>query len=314
MKPVLLIIVDMTPEERLAQFREGYEVIYVPQRADVAGAVAAHGADVQAVLTTGSMGLSEAQIAALPRLEIICCLGVGYENVFAPAARARNIVLTNGAGANASAVADHAMALLLATVRQVPRLDAAVRAGVGGANRPVLPALYGKRMGILGMGAIGRELARRARGFDMSVGYHNRRPVEGGEETYYPSAATLAAASDFLVVATPGGAATHHLVNAEVLAALGPAGFVVNVGRGSVVDSEALAAALERGVIAGAGLDVYEGEPELPASLLATPNLVVTPHIGGLAPEAVAATGRLVLRNLDAHFSGQPVITPVVLS
>jgi lactate dehydrogenase-like 2-hydroxyacid dehydrogenase len=309
--PTLLIVVDMTPEVRLAQFRDRYEVIYVPRRDDLAGAIAQHGAEVQAVLTTGSFGLTQAQIAALPKLEIICCLGVGYENVALDTARARGIVVTNGAGANAAAVADHAMALLLATVRQVPRLDQAVRGGLGAANRPVLPSVYGKVCGILGLGAIGAQVARRALGFDMTVGYHNRRPVPASPYTYYDSAVALAAASDFLIVATPGGAATHHLVDEAVLRALGPRGFLVNVGRGNVVDTGALGRALRGAEIAGAGLDVYEGEPDLPATLQDAPNLVVTPHTGGLAPEAVEATAKLVLRNLDAHFAGAAPITPV---
>jgi D-3-phosphoglycerate dehydrogenase len=166
-------------------------------------------------------------------------------------------------------------------------------------------------MGIFGLGHIGRRIARRAEGFEMTVGYHSRHRRDDVPYAYHDSVATLAEASDVLVVAAPGGAATRHAVNAAVLAALGRDGYLVNIGRGSVVDTAALIAALTAGGIAGAALDVMEGEPTPDPHLLQAPRLVLTPHIGGRSPEATAAGQKLLLDNLAAHFTGRPLPTPV---
>ncbi len=178
------------------------------------------------------------------------------------------------------------------------------------------PIAFGKRLGILGLGRIGGRIAyRAARGFDMAVGYHNRRPVEGSPYRYFEDLTALAAWADFLVAATPGGAGSRHLVDAKVLAALGPKGYLVNVGRGTVVDTAALIEALRAGSIAGAGLDVLEGEPSVPPqlpTLLEFGNVVITPHCAGRAPESRAAATGLILENLNAHFAGEPLRSPVL--
>ncbi|MBP7647667.1 MAG: 2-hydroxyacid dehydrogenase, partial [Comamonas sp.] len=158
---------------------------------------------------------------------------------------------------------------------------------------------------------IGQKIARRGQAFDMPIGYHNRKPKDGVDYSYFASVLELAQWADVLVVATPGGAATKHLVNAQVLQALGPQGYVVNIARGSVIDTAALAQALRTGQLAGAGLDVYESEPLPPAELLALENVVLTPHVAGWSPEAVQATVDLFLNNAQRHFSGQPLVTPV---
>jgi lactate dehydrogenase-like 2-hydroxyacid dehydrogenase len=174
------------------------------------------------------------------------------------------------------------------------------------------PQVSGKRLGILGLGTIGLEIARRgANGFGMSVGYYNRRARPECGYTYFDNPRALAAESDFLVVATPGGAGTHHLVDAGVLEALGPDGYLINIARGSVVDTDALIAALAEKRIAGAGLDVVDGEPTIPEALKRLDNVVLTPHSAGRSPEAVAATVALFLENATAHFGGKPVLTPV---
>jgi lactate dehydrogenase-like 2-hydroxyacid dehydrogenase len=174
------------------------------------------------------------------------------------------------------------------------------------------PNVSRKRLGIVGLGHIGARIARRAAGFDMEVGYHNRKPRDDAPSLrYFDSVEALARWSDFLMVATPGGAGTRHLIGEAVLEALGPRGFVVNVSRGSVVDTAALARALAAGTIAGAGLDVYEGEPEAPQALIALRNVVLSPHVGGRSPEALAASVDNFLENARRHFAGEPVLTPI---
>ena len=310
MKPTLLVLIHLNDASR-ASVAAAYDVIYAPDPDSRAEAVAAHGATVRAVLTNGTTGLTPAEVDRLPKLELISALGAGYENLPLDHARARNIVLVNGAGTNDNCVADHAFALLLAVVRDVPQLDQATREGAWRDTLPMRPNVSGKRLGILGLGNIGQKMARRGAGFDMELGYHNRKPREGESMRYFESVTALAQWCDFLLIATPGGPGTKHLVDKAVLEALGPDGFVVNVSRGSVVDTEALAAALRAGTIAGAGLDVYEGEPHLPASLLELRNLVVTPHVGGRSPEAITASVQNFLTNATRHFAGEPVLTPI---
>jgi len=275
-------------------------------------AIHGHGPDIRAVLTNGSTGLSAEEINALTRLEIICAQGAGYEKIDVNAARARNITVTHGPGTNDASVADHAMTLLMSIARGIPQADAAVRRGEWAGSRQPRPMIFGKKLGILGLGNIGQQIARRgARGFDMPVAYHNRTRREDSPFLYCPTPAALAQWSDFLVVATPGGANTRHLVNHRVLENLGPEGFLINIARGSVVDTGALIEALAHQRIAGAALDVVDGEPDVPAELMDLSNLIMTPHIAGRSPEAVAATLQRVLDNLSAHFQGQPVLTPV---
>jgi len=174
------------------------------------------------------------------------------------------------------------------------------------------PSLGGKRLGVLGLGAVGLAIARRAAlGFGMAVSYHSRHPRGDVEYTWYTDPLSLAEHSDILVIATPGGDGTRQLVDARVIKALGAEGFIVNVARGSVVDTAALVDALAKGQLAGAGLDVFDDEPNVPDSLKALPNVVLTPHVAGLSPDAVRATVELVTQNLLAYFAGRPVLTPV---
>ena len=310
MKPVLLAL-SFLSEAHCAQLSRSFELVYAPDAAQASAAIAAQGAHITAVLTIGSTGLSAAQIDALPQLSLVCALGAGYENVAVQHAKARGIVVATGAGTNDDCVADHAWGLLIAAVRGIPRLDAQTRQGVWRTALPLPPNVSHKRMGIIGLGTIGKKIAQRALGFDVEVGYHNRTARTDVPYRYFAQVTALAAWADFLVVATPGGAGTQHLVNAQVLDALGPHGYVVNIARGSVVDTQALARALQSGRIAGAGLDVYESEPAPPAELLALDNVVLTPHVAGWSPEAVQASVDRFVENARRHFAGEAPVSPV---
>ena len=275
MKPVLLALMFLS-EEHIAQMAQTFEVIYAPDAPQAAAAIAQHGSRVRVVLTIGAVGLSPTQIDALPALTLICALGAGYENIAVAHAKARGIVVATGAGTNDDCVADHTWGLLIAAQRRILPLDKATRAGIWRTALPLPPNVSHKRLG-----TIGKKIAQRALGFEIEVGYHNRSARTDVPYRYFADVAALAAWADFLVVATPGGAATRHLVNADVLNALGPRGVVVNIARGSVIDTAALAAALREGRIAAAGLDVYESEPAPPAELLDLDSVVLTPHVAG---------------------------------
>lgn len=310
MQPTLLLLIAMTPEN-MAQIAEHFRVIHAPTRAERDAAIARDGRDVRIVLTNGSTGLTSAEIAAMPKLELACALGAGYENIDVDAARARGVAVANGAGTNDACVADHAFGLLLATVRGIPKLDRSTRNGVWRDDIPLQPGVYGKRLGIVGLGTIGMQIARRAAGFDMQIGYHNRKPRDGVSYRYFDVLKDMAEWADFLIVATPGGAQTKHLVNQTILEALGPRGYVVNIARGSVVDTAALEASIRSGKLGGAGLDVYESEPKPPAGLLDLDQVVLTPHIAGWSPESVQATVDRFLENARGHLAGTGVVSPV---
>ncbi|MCS6764351.1 MAG: 3,4-dihydroxy-2-butanone-4-phosphate synthase [Candidatus Protistobacter heckmanni] len=254
-KPALLIAIEL-PEDSLESLRTAFRIHYTPRKALLDKALLGEGAAGRAVLTNGTTGLDRARMDALPALEMISVLGVGFENVDLAAAREKKgLPVSNGHGTNDTTVSDHTMALILAMLRDIPAMDRWVRAGGWRSSASTRPMLTGKSLGVLGLGMIGRQIAKRCAGFDMPVGYHNRKPITGESFTYYASPRELAANSDVLVITTPGGAGTRHLVDAEVLAALGPQGYVVNVARGSVLDTDALLAALDKDLIAGAVLD-----------------------------------------------------------
>ena len=314
----VLALVGVSPERVAALSGAGYAVREGKKHPDRMDAVREAGASVRAVLTNGRGGLSGDEMAWLPNLEIVCTVGAGYEAVDLDKARARGIAVANCPDTNASAVADSAMMLLMAATRHLRQADRHVHAG-GWQDQwaVVTPTISGKRLGILGLGAIGNRIAHRAaRGFDMEIGYHNRKAVTGSSYRYFDSLIELATWADFLICAAPGGAGTRHLVNADVLTALGPKGYVVNIGRGTVIDTAALIDALRSKRIAGAGLDVVEGEPNVPPQLPELQqfdSVVVTPHIAGRAPEARTAATAMMLSNLNAYFAGKPLPSPVSL-
>jgi lactate dehydrogenase-like 2-hydroxyacid dehydrogenase len=319
MKPLVLVLVYITEEHR-ELVAESFEMIYAPNAALGAdrsaglAQMAAHGSKIRAVLTNGTNGLTPAEIDTMPKLEIICTLGVGYENVAVDYARARGIAVANAAFTNDDTVADHAMMILLAAIRNVIRLDRLCRQGVWRDDMPRPPHISHRRLGILGLGVIGQQIARRAEGFDLEIGYHNRSRKPDVAYSYFNSVMALAQWADYLVVAAPGGPSTRHIINAEVLRALGPEGVLVNIARGTLVDTAALAVALREGHISAAALDVYEGEPVPPAALLEMDNVVLTPHIAGISPDAIHASVQRFIDNTTRHFAGEPLISPVTVS
>ena len=313
MQPALLVL-NFNTEAHLRQMAQAFpsfDLLYAPDAAQCEAAIAEHGTRIQAVLTIGSIGLSAAQMQRMPALRLVCALGAGYENIDVAHAQAHGIAVGNGAGTNDDCVADHAMGLLIASVRGLVRLDRATRDGVWRTAMPLPPNVSHKRLGILGMGAIGAKIAQRALGFEMEIGYHNRSQRSELPHRYFGDLLSLAQWADVLLVATPGGPGTRHLINTQVLDALGPQGHLVNIARGSVVDTAALAAAVREGRLAGAGLDVYESEPAPPAELLDLDAVVLTPHVGGWSPEAVQASVDRFIANMRCHLEGRPLVSPV---
>lgn len=252
-------------------------------------------------------------IAALPNLEIVANFGVGYDRVDIAAARARNIPVTNTPSVLDDAMAEFTIGTMIALAHKLAVADRFVRRGDWpGGPFPLQTELRGKTVGILGLGRIGTEIALRAQAMKMRVVYHGRHRQPNVPFTYYSALQHMARDADWLVVVTPGGPQTEHLVDAAVLDALGPKGFVVNVARGSVVDEAALIERLADGRLRGAALDVFANEPEVPRALMDLDNVVLTPHIGSATTETRTAMGQLLIDNLVAHFAGAPLLTRVV--
>lgn len=268
---------------------------------------------IRAVAAGGESKVSAELIESLPALQIISVMGVGYDGVDIAAAKARGVMVTHTPEVLNDDVADLAIGLMLSAARQLPAADQYVRSGDWEAKGPMPLArkMSGSRLGLIGIGRIGQAIAHRALAFGMSVAYTARSQRPLLPYAFFADAVSLASNSDFLVVITPGGAGTRKLINAEVLAALGKKGILVNVARGSVVDEEALIDALERGVIGGAGLDVFAAEPKVPERLRAMPHVVLAPHIGSATGQTRQAMADLAFANLQAHFAGKPLLTPV---
>ncbi|MBX3508704.1 MAG: 2-hydroxyacid dehydrogenase [Parvibaculum sp.] len=269
----------------------------------------------EALVTIGANITDAALMDAMPKLKLICCFGSGHEGVDVAEAERRGIKVANTVGANAATVADLAVALLLASIRKVVEADRLTRAGKWRGDNPAsllfLRGLTGRRIGIVGLGAIGLKIAKRLEGFETEIGYTGRGEKPGMPYRYFRSALDLATWADALILAHRADETNRHLVNAELLKALGPEGHVVNISRGSAIDEDALIAALKNGTIAGAGLDVFENEPAPRADLVSLPNIVVMPHLGGGTSEAIIAMGDTVIANLDAFFGGKPLPNPV---
>ncbi len=248
----------------------------------------------------------------LPNLEIVANMGVGYDTIDAKEAGRRGIVVTNTPDVLTEEVADLAVGLLLATVRHLPQVDRHLRAGQWlKVPYPLTPTLRGRRIGILGLGRIGRAIGRRLEGFGVEIAYHGRHKQEAVPYRYEPTLIDLATNSDVLLCVAPGGTETNGMVDAEVLKALGPDGILINVGRGSVVDEPALIEALRSKTILSAGLDVFADEPRVPAELIGMDHVVLLPHVGSASVETRRAMGQLVVDNLVSWFSGKGPVTPV---
>lgn len=256
--------------------------------------------------------IGDALFDRLPALEVIANFGVGYDNIDIAAAVARGIVVTNTAGVLDEEVADLTIGLLLATLRRIPAAERFLRAGRWADGGFALsPSLRGRRIGIVGLGGIGKAIARRLSGFAVDIAYHGRTRQADVAYPWYRTVAALAQACDVLIVIVPGGAATRNMIDAEVLAALGPDGVLINVSRGTVVDEPALIAALAAGTILAAGLDVFAHEPVVPEALLALDNVVLLPHVGSGSVVTRAAMGQAMVDNLSAWFATRNPPNPV---
>lgn len=268
---------------------------------------------ITGIIASGESKVGADLISKLPALKVISVMGVGYDGVDVEAAKRAGVVVTHTPAVLNDDVADLAIALMLSVARQIPAADRYVRDGHWAAKGPMPLArkMSGARIGIVGMGRIGKAIADRALAFGMTVAYTARSAKAELPWRFHPDAKSLAADSDFLVVITPGGAGTLKMIGAEVLKALGAEGYLINVARGSVVDEAALIDALERHVIAGAGLDVFEAEPQVPERLRALANVVLTPHVGSATGHTRQAMADLAFQNLMAGVQGQPPQTPV---
>lgn len=251
-------------------------------------------------------------MAALPRLEIISAMSVGTDHIDLAAAKARGIVVTNASGVLTDCVADIGMALVLAVARRIVTADRFVRHGdwING-TFPLTTKVGGATMGIVGLGRIGKAVAKRAEAFGMHIIYYGRQPQQGVDYPFFDDLAAMTRESDYLMLTCPGGAATHHLVDAAVIDALGPEGVLINIARGSVIDEAAMVSALLSAKLGGAGLDVYADEPHVPEALIKLDNVVLLPHLASATRATRAAMGQLMIDNLKAHFGGANLLTPV---
>ncbi len=311
-KPEILVV-GPYPDWDMAPLEDAYRVHRLWEVEDRERYVATHGAAVRAIATRGELGARAELMQQLPKLEIVACYGVGTDGIDLAHARSRGIRVTNTPDVLTGDVADIGIALALAVARQLPAGDAHVRAGRWSLGPlPLATRFFGKKVGIAGMGRIGQALARRAAAFDCEIRYFARSARAGLDWTFEPDLVALADWSEVLFVTLSGGPSTAAIVDARVLDALGPEGFLVNIARGSTVDEAALIAALEAKRIRGAGLDVFLNEPNIDPRFADLDTVVLYPHHGSGTIETRRAMGKLVRDNLEAHFSGRPLLTPVV--
>lgn len=269
--------------------------------------------EVRGLAISGGHAVIDAAFAEnFPKLEIVSTSGVGYDHIDAADLAQRGVVVTNTPGVLTEEVADLALGLLISTVRRLPQADRYLREGrwVKGAF-PLSATLRERKIGILGLGRIGKAVARRLEACDLEIEYHGRTPQPDVKYRYHPTLLGLAKNCDVLIVLASGGAATKHLVNREVIEALGPNGILINAGRGTVVDEIALVQALQDQRILGAGLDVFEDEPRVSAELMAMEQVVLLPHVGSGSVHTRQAMGRLMVDNLVSWFAGKGALTPV---
>ncbi len=313
--PDRVLIYSKFPKALMARIGERFELL------DAAGKPPAEVfpperlSRVRAMITAGGTQLPGSVMDTLPSLRAIICYGTGFDGVDLAAAKERDIAVGNSPGANAASVADLAVTLMLTATRRIVPADGFVRDGSWAASKPspllrAVPGNPGRRVGIYGMGEIGRKIAARMSAFEMEIGYFSRSRREVPYR-YFESLEALAEWCSVLMIAVRASADTHHVVNADILKKLGSDGYVINIARGSVIDEVALAAALKDDTIAGAGLDVFEKEPHPPGELTGSPNVVLTPHIGGHTVDSHAAMQDCVIANLEAFFAGRPLAYPV---
>lgn len=307
----LLMTTSAIQPNEMAELSGHFEIIHLSQGEDV---LSQRGDDIVAIASSTNSKISRDLIEMLPKLEIISQFAVGTDNIDLTAAKERGIRVTNTPDVLTDDTADTAFALLIAVSRRICEGDRFVRNGQWSFAHtlPLGRALSGKICGIVGMGRIGQAIAKRCEAFGMTIRYHGPREKPDLSYAYEPNLQKMAQDCDYLVLACPGGAATKHIVNEPILTALGPQSYLINVSRGSVVKEDDLVSALKEKKIAGAGLDVYADEPNVPSDLLTMDNVVLLPHIGSATIETRAVMGQLVVKNLLAHFNGDPLLTPVI--
>jgi len=304
MKSTIAALIPL-PEITLNSLSQEYEVLYEPDLSkQTEFFTQSNLSEVKAVVTNGTRGLSAKEFQLLPALQMVSAYGVGYENIDIDCAHQKGVKATYCPGANDDTVADHAIGMMLCLARGFHQVDTQVKAGLWSNIRDERPTLNLSRIGLLGLGRIGSKIAKRAEAFSMKIYYHTPKPKDV-DWNYCASLIELAEKSDYLVLACPGGKSTFHAVNENVLKALGPQGYLINIARGTVVDTQALIIALDRELIAGAGLDVYEGEPKIDEKLLSCKNTLFTPHTSGRSPAAYQIQTKILLDNLKLQFSGQ---------
>ncbi len=311
MKPTILAYPALGGLEAI--FGAAYDIVRLPSEPAARTAyIAEHGATIAAAVTIGSIGLPPDVLAALPNLKMISCFGVGYDGVDLEATRARGIKVTNCPNINHEDVADVAFGLIISCVRHISAGDRLVRAGgwKGPLAFPPPKRLSARKLGIVGLGAIGDAVARRGAAFGMEIAWAGPRP-KPAPWRHEPDLHALATWCDVLAMTLRPDPGTENMIDAAVLDALGPEGIIVNVSRGSVIDENALIAALKEGRVGGAGLDVYATEPTPAARWADVPNTTLTPHFGGGTRESIMESAQLVLENLRRHFAGEPLATPV---
>lgn len=309
--PEILLIRQSRPDVA-GRLAERFRLHRLEEAADRAAFLGKVGPRIRALAVGAMCPIDAGLFDRLPRLEIVASFGVGYDTIDVGEARRRGIVVTHTPDVLSDEVADLALGLLLATLRRIPQADRYLRVGRWREGSfPLTTSLRERRVGILGLGRIGRAIARRLEGFDVAIAYHGRTRQPDVTYAYHDSLLGLARAVDVLIVAAPGGPGTSGLVDAAVLAALGPEGVVVNIARGSVIDEAALVAALEAGTIHGAGLDVFADEPHVPQALIDLDRTVLLPHVGSGSHHTRAAMGRLLTDNLFSWFDGKGPLTPV---
>jgi hydroxypyruvate reductase len=313
--PEKVLIYSRFPKALMARIGQRFELMDAAGKVPAEMFTAEQLSGVRAMITAGGTPLGAAVLDTLPSLRAIICYGTGYDGVDLAAVAKRKIMLGHSPAANAAAVADLAVTLMLAVTRRLIPADEFVRDGSWAASKPSpllrpQPGNPGRRVGVYGMGEIGRKIAVRMAAFETEVGYFSRSRHDVPYE-YFQSLGALAQWCSVLMIAVRASADTHHAVNAEILQKLGKDGYVINIARGSVVDEAALIAALADNTIAGAGLDVFEREPHAPGALTAFQNVVLTPHVGGHTIESHIAMQDCVIANLEAFFAGNPLIYPV---
>ena len=293
-----------------SRLAEHFDIHVMSQLAE--GWLAENGAKITHIATNGQDGVPAALMEACPNLQMVGCYGVGYDAVDTQACAARGIPVSHTPDVLNAEVATTTLMLMLALFRNLLRDDAYVRAGrwATEGSAPLSRAADNRKVGLLGMGRIGQEIARKLSVFDAEIHYHSRSPKDLPFQ-FHDNLMRMAAVVEVLIVITPGGAATRHLVNADVLNALGPDGMLINVARGSVVDEEALVSALAEGRLGSAGLDVFDDEPNVPEALFSMPNVVLLPHVGSATVETRAAMGALVVDNILSHLETGKLLTSV---